>query len=436
MASVLASYYRTVTIIEKRSPPGSHRPEGPVPQGFHVHSLLAEGQQRLEELIPGMTTHLESRGSRRLNFGTDFRLVHYGNIRPSYTSDISVLLQTRPFLEQEIRGLVLKAENIRMLWDTRVTGLQFDAKSPRSVTGVRIADTSTEDEEIVTADLVIDASGRSSKTPDWLVQPGIERPSEQKVKINLCYTSRLYEQPSSRTSAWQGLIVYPRAPDQTRAGYVFPVEGNRWLVSLAGYGGYRAAADDEGFVDFARSLAVPDVYDAIRGAKAVSETRTIRFESQRWLRYDRLRQLPNQLIVIGDAFCSLDPLFGQGMALCAIEAAILKTCLDHDTGVTATGFSRRCQQLLGNRLRVPWLVTTSEAFRYPSTTGDRLLLSPLLRWYAGHVFELSASHVDVYDTFLKVMHMRCPLSRFFTPRICGNVLFKAVREILGGGAGQ
>ncbi|HEU5417679.1 MAG TPA: hypothetical protein VFV41_08305 [Streptosporangiaceae bacterium] len=67
------------------------------------------------------------------------------------------------------------------------------------------------------AELVVDATGRGSRTPVWLDTLGYERPKREQVKIELAYVSRTYRM---RPDALGGDLAVAQAatPNHPRTG--------------------------------------------------------------------------------------------------------------------------------------------------------------------------------------------------------------------------
>src|SRR5262249_24090681 len=144
----------------------------------------------------------------------------------------------------------------------RVTGV--------SVSYRRGSDQRGKGAETIHADLVVDASGRSSHAPEWLTACGYEAPRQTVVNAFLGYSSRIYKK-LSKPVAWKLLGMNPKPPDHPEGGSITLQEDGKWIVTLAGFARHHPPTDDAGFLAFARELPLPHLYDAIKDAEPLSD---------------------------------------------------------------------------------------------------------------------------------------------------------------------
>jgi 2-polyprenyl-6-methoxyphenol hydroxylase-like FAD-dependent oxidoreductase len=282
-----------------------------------------------------------------------------------------------------------------------------------AVSGVSLRSRDGGGAELLPADLVVDASGRGSHAPQWLRALGYDAPEETVVNAGLAYASRVYRVPSGRRFPWQALYLQSRAPGERRGGLVLPIEGGRWVVTLTGLGGEHPPTDDAGFLEYARGLRSPHLYEAIRGAEPLSPISGHRSTANRLRHFERLARWPERFVVLGDAACAFNPVYGQGMTTAALGAELLDGCLRPGR---LAGLGRRFQRELARVNRVPWLLATGEDHRYPTTTGG----SPgwATRWqhrYVDQVMRLSTEDPGVRLRVLEVLHLLRLPSALFTP---------------------
>jgi 2-polyprenyl-6-methoxyphenol hydroxylase-like FAD-dependent oxidoreductase len=283
------------------------------------------------------------------------------------------------------------------------------------------------------ADLVVDASGRGSRTPEWLEALGYPRPAETVVDASLGYTSRIYRRPADFDADWQSLYVQAMPPEVTRGGIIYPLEGDRWMVTLGGGDRDWAPTDEEGFLAFARGLPSPAIAEAIERAEPLSPITRYRATENRWRHYERLARRPERLVVLGDAVCAFNPVYGQGMTTGALAAAALGECLSaqrrrHPDG-DLTGLAGRFQSKLARQNAGPWALATGEDFRFRQTTGGKPGRSTrFLHLYVDYLAEMGTTRAIPRLALLEVLHLLKPSWTLFHPRFLLPILAKMVRR--------
>ena len=417
-AGALARHFARVTIVERDEYPDLPAARKGTPQARHVHVLLKQGEAALERIFSGLFAELESRGGQRVDTAGDARWFYFGGWKARFKSGIEMVSQSRALLEWSLRRRVVALPNTEIVAGD-VHGL--DA-GPERVRGVRMRrrDAPDRDSETLAADLVVDASGRGSRLPHWLESLGVGAPPESEVKVDVGYATRFFERTAAARD-WTALLCHPRHPD-TRCGVLLPIEDGRWMLTLVGWFGDHPPANETAFLAWARSLAVPDLWEAVRDAKPVSEIATHRFPSNRRRHYERLARLPDGIAVLGDAACSFNPVYAQGMATASLGAAALDSLLSEEGGAGKPGFGRRFQVRLARVTDSPWLLATGEDFRSPKAEGRRPAFMPLLGWYTARVHELTWRDPFAAKRFLEVMHLVRKPSALFHPRVALRAL--------------
>jgi 2-polyprenyl-6-methoxyphenol hydroxylase-like FAD-dependent oxidoreductase len=425
-ARVLSGHFSRVTVIERDQLEDESSARKGVPQGRHVHMVLHRGQRVLERLFPGLYEQMGKDGSVSMDVGRKMRWLRLGCVSTHVDTGMLSQFQTRPALEMHVRRRVRQLAAVSFLDRTDVCALAIDALGKR-ITGIHIrnaADRSAAP-RLLAADLVVDASGRGSQLPRWLESLGYPAPKQWLVEINLAYASRIYRRPRHIRGDWQTLICYPDPPHKSRAAYIFPIEHDCIMVTQGDRFSDRPPRNDAEFLEFARGQPHPDVYEVIRDAEPVSEVTSFRFASNQRRHYERLRRFPERLVVLGDAVASLNPLYGQGMTLCALEAMALERYLRR---YPLTQAAHKFRRALGRMIGFPWLLIVAEDFRYPQTTGKRPLGAGLINWYTRKLQQLTEHDPEVLRELLYVVHMeKHPLS-VYRPRILLKVLGAAIKR--------
>jgi 2-polyprenyl-6-methoxyphenol hydroxylase-like FAD-dependent oxidoreductase len=303
-----------------------------------------------------------------------------------------------------LAGLVVREQ-------TRVIGLAGDRDR---VTGA-VVEAAAGGRETLTADLVVDATGRRSCIADWLEEIGLERPEETTVDGHMGYATRWYR--ATDGTDWKALLVRNIEPTPTRAGLVCAVEDGKWVVTLAGLAGDLPPTDEEGFIAFARSLASPRLHEAIEQAEPLGPVYGFRQMQNRRRHVERMRRWPAALLVAGDALSSFNPFYAQGITVAALEARALAAGAKPGLSAAAT---RRLQREIANEVKVPWLFAISEDFRsIPGGAGIGLRLA---HRYLDAVVAAAGAHREVQRCYVEVIHLlRSPLT-FLAPQALGRII--------------
>jgi 2-polyprenyl-6-methoxyphenol hydroxylase-like FAD-dependent oxidoreductase len=436
-ARVLTDYFDRVTIVERDRLPANPDFRRGVPHARHAHVLRLRGQMILEQHFPGLVAELLANGAVSINAGNEAEFFLFGRWRgPAYHSAIVSIASSRPLLEALITRRLAAHPGVTLLQEHDVIGLSGDGRGER-VTGVRLRrwDQAGAGEIDLAADLVVDASGRGSKAPEWLASLGFAPPRETVVNAFPGYTTRLYRRPAGWRGGWKTLNIIPTPPHNSHGGVIVPLEGGRWQVSLVGMGRDYPPTDEEGFLNFARSLPSPRLYEAIKDAEPL--TKPIGF----WNNENRLRhyeQLPRYLegfLATGDSVCILNPTHAQGMTVAALGSLALDRCLQARRRGSApgdlTGLARAFQQELSQVMTGPWLMATSTDRRWPATEGaaDRPnLMTQLRQMYFAWVLRAMVHNPQVAEVFFHVQHMVTPPTALFRRDIVLQVLGLPLRR--------
>jgi 2-polyprenyl-6-methoxyphenol hydroxylase-like FAD-dependent oxidoreductase len=419
-ARVLSNYFEHITIVERDAVPD--HPEARKGQSHtrHLHGLLATGLEIMTRYFPDLPQALLDGGAVMSDFAEKMQWYGYGGYRKRFHMGVSATTMSRPFLEYLVRQRVLALPNVRLLDETAVRQLLHTPDQQR-VTGIEV-ELRREDNQIasLTADLVVDASGRGSRSPQWLTEMGYDAPPTSEVKVDVGYATRLYRRNPADRRGENWTMITPEAPRESRFGAAFPIEGDRWIVSLGGWIGDHAPTDEASFMAFARSLPAPDVYDIIKGAEPISDIIPHKFPFSLRRHYEKLRRFPQGYLVLGDAISSFNPTYGQGMTSAALQTAELEkllasgSTLDH----LAPAFFKQAAKVIDT----PWQLAVGEDFRFPQTTGPKPPGTDFINRYVAKVHRATLHDEVVGLAFLKVMNLMAPPPSLFHPRIVWRVL--------------
>jgi 2-polyprenyl-6-methoxyphenol hydroxylase-like FAD-dependent oxidoreductase len=414
-ARALADFYTTVTVLERDLLPAADIPRNGVPQGRHTHGLLARGSAVLEEFFPGYTNEVVTRSGGLVgDVANDITWIGRNVTLARGKSDLFGLLASRPVLEGHVRRRLLALRNVRAIENCAVVGLASDAARKR-VTGVRMrADAGPE--QTLDADLVVDATGRGSSGAAWLEALGYPPPAIEKVEIGISYMTRTYRRRPTDLGGRQGIVVAGSEP-HWRNGVLLAQEGERWIVSAGGFLGDDAPDNDQGFLAYLATLPTMEIHDVVANAEPLSDYRRYRYASSQRRRYEALAHFPENYLAFGDAICSFNPVYGQGMTVAALEALALQRCLRAGSIDLARRFFRHAARITD----IPWEIAVGNDLRHPRIRGERAPMLRFLNWYIGRL-HLAATHDSTLTTaFLKVVNLMAPPPSLLSPAIAWRV---------------
>ncbi len=430
-ARVLAEYFPGAIVVERDALPETATFRPGVPHSRHVHALFVRGRLLLDRLFPGLNDELTRAGAVPLEWPADILWHSPFGWGGRFRSGLVTHSSSRELLEWSIRRRLIQHPRVAILDGHQVVGLTADGGNA-CVTGVRVRPQGRQgaaDSEGITlrARLVVDASGRESRAPQWLGALGLPGPTETVVNSFLGYASRCYVRPPGDAPSWKGIVIQRQRPHGSRSGVLMPLEGGRWIVTLAGAARDHPPNDEAGFLAFARSLEHPIIYDQIKDLTPDSPIWSFRRTENRLRHYDRLPRRTEQFIVLGDAACAFNPVYGQGMTVATLAASTLDRRLRRHRASRSmddlSGFAQGFQADLARTLALPWLMATGEDFRYPVTEGPRPgQLSRLSHWYLDRLLEVAVADAVVHRAFLEVVHLLRPPLALVQPNIMMRVL--------------
>ena len=428
-ASVLSESCERVTVYDRDTLPAQPEHRRGVPQSRQLHALHARGAQALDELLPGFRNEMIVAGAVTADTQADahWYLDDY-LLRPA-PSGLEGIALSRPVLEWLIRSRVAKAPNVTITDTTDVAGLMT---ADGRVTGVRVSAARTPGaaEETVPADLVLDAAGRGSRTPAWLAELGFPGPEASRVRAGVTYVGRYYSRDQRQLDGRFGSLVTPY-PGKPRGGAVIRQEGERFVVLLAGMVGSEPPLDEPGLLAFADSLTCPDLASVMRESTPLGDPVKYTYPESTWHHYETLRAYLGGFLVIGDAFSSFNPIYGQGMTIAALEALTLRRLLS-DPRAASPGLERRYFRAVGKLVAEAWETSASSDLRFPEAKGDRRRGAALINAY-GERYRAAASVDPVLGaTFLRVANMIDKPAKLLSPGHVVRVFRSAGKAVRAG----
>jgi len=411
-ARVLADHFAEVVLFDRDAFPRPGENRKGVPQGQHAHALLASGRQILERYFPGFKDELYGQGALK----GDYQRVRWFDNGVYHTrfDGLEALVISRPRLEAHVRARLTALPNVRIN-DRR--DVEAPAADAGRVTGVKVGG------EVISADLVVDASGRGSQSPAWLEKLGFERPPEDAVRVGLGYTTRIYQRKPDHLKG-DLAVICPSAPPQKRGGVAIAMEGDRWMVTLFGMLGDHPPTDEQGFLEFAKTLPAPDVFQTISQAVPLTELVPFKFPQSTRRRYESLARFPDGYPVFGDAVCSFNPIYGQGMSTAALQAAELDTCLSAGDAELAKRFFAAASKVID----APWTMAVGGDLRYEDVEGPRSGMVKFVNWYIGKLHIAAAGDPAVARAFHRVANLLDPPPSLMQPKIAFRILQGNLRK--------
>jgi 2-polyprenyl-6-methoxyphenol hydroxylase-like FAD-dependent oxidoreductase len=418
-ARVLAETFAHVMVLDRDELPDAAVARKGVPQARHAHALLGRGLVALEGLFPGIGQELQERGAQR-GHGRFYSGGGYHRINPRGAGGLFV---SRPCLEHVVRERVRQLPQVTFLQGCAVEGLLASDDRQR-VTGVRYTHGARgargapgAGEQECAAALVVDASGRGSRLPAWLEALGYAPPETEVVEVHMGYSTRFYRRAATDLNGDLMINIAP-TPDNRRACGMMAQEGDRWIVTLAGYHGDHPPTDEQGYLEFARRLPVPDVYTLIASATPLTDPVPYRFRSNQWRHYERLQRFPSGLLAIGDAIASFTPIYGQGMTVAAMEAEALRAALAGSPERLAARYFPAAARVVA----MAWTITVGNDATLLRDPGLRNPTPAPVRWYLGKVQVAARTDPRVSAAFQRVGQLFDPAPTLLHPAIAWRVL--------------
>ena len=422
-ARTLADRFERVLVLDRDELPDAAVPRRGVTQGGHGHVLLVSGQQALGELFPGLMDELVEAGGLRFDPGTELSFYRFGSIWPREASELRLVTFSRPLLELAIRRRVAALPGVSIRDGVSVAAL---VGGDGRVTGARL-----DDDELIETDLILDCTGRGARSNHWLTALGLPAPRVSEVKVGVGYATRFYRRSPGDLVEGSAVFSLPSPPTEKRAGLALPVEGDRWLISLGGWHG-DFPRDLPAYEQHARELPHPAIARLLDRCEPLTDLSVVHYPSSRRRHFEELSELPGGYLALGDAICSFNPIYAQGMTCAALQAVGLGRLLDDSAGTGAAGradlgprLSARYYRKAAEIVATPWQFAAGGDFSYPETGGDRPRGIRLRNAYAKRVQLASMVDPQVRRVFTSVQHLMTDPAELLTPAMVARVLLSA-----------
>jgi 2-polyprenyl-6-methoxyphenol hydroxylase-like FAD-dependent oxidoreductase len=415
-ARVLADHARSVVIIEKDDTVAAG-PVGPrpgVPQGAQIHILLPAGLVQVERWFPGFAPEAVAAGAVHSAF------VNYLDGVPQAPDPIAVLVSTRPLLEALIRRRSLARPNVELITG-QATGLGY-----RDGAVTRVHHRTDDGEQVLEADFVVDAMGRSSRLSTWLEQDGWDRPVLERIPTNIKYATALFERADENVRFGLVTVHNSRHFAGPAMGLLNAVEGGRWMMAVAGYD-HDLDGSEEDFRTRIKQL--PPVFEEMARGRLIGEIQTYQQSDSRRRRYAGLERFPAGLVSVGDAVASFNPIFGQGVASATLHASALSEYLQLPGGSPAPSseFFERQQVVVD----VAWQISTladiarkkaADRAAAGTVAPAKPLMVRLARWALGQVHRAAAVDQNVVVRRNAVVFMLAHPRRLASPGLIARAI--------------
>ena len=429
-ARVLSEFYREVVVLDRDEIIGVSGARRSVPHSLHAHGLHARGYLILAELFPGLLEQArELVGLTIRDFGGMRWYFDARPIRPADTGLMSIA-GSRPVLENYLRSRVAELPNVTYRQSTEMLTMlhsdtqdsdtqDSDTQGAVRVTGVRLRERAAGSPEVdLPADLVVDATGRGSRLPAWLAQLGYERPAEERVKVGLAYTTQTFRRAPGTFGPPQAINPVA-SPAHPRGAFFGQAVTGDCRLSLTGIVGDHPPTDRAGFLEYTRTLPVPDIYQAVSEAEPTSDAVTFKFPASVWRHYERLGRFPGHLVVLGDAMCSFNPVYGQGMTVAAMQVIALREHLRRRRSPDPLALLRD----FAEAIKEPWFISTSGDLDFPGVVGDRSLRVRLFNAFMRRLQYAATKDPAATRALMRVTGLVDPVRALLRPSVVARVLW-------------
>lgn len=367
-AGALSEFFDETLVFDRDLLPANPAARAGVTQGPHIHGLLRRPFDIACELFPDFEGDLRAGGGIKLAYGTQARFHDSGQWQPKRDLGISIYSQSRPLLEHYLRRAASRCAGTVFHSSTTVSDYIIERGE---VSGVLITKDNG-DADIVDADLVVDASGRGSNILSLLKSHGYGDVETVEFGVGIAYTSAFFSRSQKDGEEPYAFVIRGNVPN-TCSGVMFPIEGDRWVISLSGRFDEVPPAQDDGFLAFARKLEDPVLFETISRERRVSDYSRFLIPRIYFRHYETMSRFPKRLLPIGDTVTGFNPVYGQGMAVAAQHALAIRQLLVElaASGEGLADVGSRALARISEESATAWNMSAPIDLVYPQTTGER-----------------------------------------------------------------
>lgn len=416
-ARVLVDHVDEVVVVEPDSLTNDAAPRHGVPQARQVHSLLPAGRVQLDRWYEGFSDDLLAGGAGLAN-AENTRVYYNGRLKVALPG-AEMVMSTRPFLEALLRRRALALPKLSVV-RSRAVGLDI---AGQVVIGVRL-----DGGDRLAADLVVDATGRSSRIGHWLEASGWPAPPLERMRVDINYTTALFHREEADPEVAFAFASWGvgRTPPGLAPSVIDAVEGDRWIVMMGGYGSDKPGRTPEALRAICGQLP-PPFPQATRGELLEPIVGYTQADSRR-RDFHALNRFPTRLVVVGDAAASFNPIYGQGMSSAALHASCLSEylCSSADLNQPARAFFDLQRVVVD----AAWQTSAVPDLALPHVDAPRPFGSRAGEAYAGMLIDATVTDLPLARTFAEVTFLRAHPSTLLHPAVVARVLGLAARRRL------
>ncbi|MEU4727391.1 FAD-dependent oxidoreductase [Streptomyces sp. NPDC023588] len=428
LAAAVLAEHTTVTIIDADPLPEGPAPRRGLPQARHTHLLWSGGARAIEQILPGITEDWTAAGAIRRSLPTDLVTKTAQGWIPRCGEKQFNISCSRDLLDSVVRARVTALEGVSTLQRSRVRGLEGNAAR---VIGVRV-DTPDERDRLVTADLVVDASGRGSRARAWLQELGVTGIRQAQVDSGLVYATRIFEAPAGAHASGFPIINVqsdPRVPVPGQTATIVPIEDGQWQATLSGTRGGQPTGDPDLFIPFAKGVRDPIVGELLEGKKPLTDVAVTQGTANRRVYFEKA-DLPDGFFAVGDSVATFNPLYGQGMTVAAKGLLAVRLLL-RSKGLAHPAIGREAQRAIAPQVSIAWDLATSQDILYPGATGMKPRAGAgLLNAYVNRLMTGATTEEALTAALFKVLTMSASPTHWLRPSVIWHVLRASDRGAL------